>query len=124
MFSNAMTMRNSAMSSLLWDLMETEAPDKFFVGDAERPGFLLFPRYHFLAHENRWTLYLNSVGLIDTFSTMEEALERLRQIVATARASVKVFTVSKTGRNRSKPIVFAEKLVTNVTNASQLLQAG
>lgn len=86
------------MSSILWDLMESEAPDKFFVGDAERPGFLLFPRYHFLAHENKWTLYMNSVGLIDTFSTMDKALERLRQIIATAKASVKVFRTSKTGQ--------------------------
>lgn len=102
------------MSSILWDLMESEAPDKFFVGDAERPGFLLFPRYHCFAHENKWTLYMNSVGLIDTFSTMDKALERLREIIATAKTSVKVFKASKTGRDRNKRILFAEKLVTDM----------
>jgi len=96
------------MNKFLWELMELEAPNKFFVGGREEPAFLLFPKYHYLSQNNKHTLYLNGVGLINTFTSEKKALERLKQIVENANFPIRVYKVSKHGRKQGKRILFAE----------------
>ena len=96
------------MNKFLWELMEMEAPSKFCVGGREQSAFLLFPKYHYLSQNNKHTLYMNMVGLINTFTSEKKALERLRQIVENANFPVRVYKVSKYGRNKGKRVLFAE----------------
>ena len=98
-------------NQFIWELVESEAPEKFFVNDAKSPAFLLFPKYHYLAQQNKVTLYLSSIGVINTFKTEKLALERLKQIVETANYPCKVFQVSKTGKQKGKKVLFAENKV-------------
>ncbi len=100
--------------------MEMEAPEKFFVDEKEHPAFLMFPKYHYLALETKkHNLYLNGVGLIAGFRTRKKLFERLKEIIAHANFPIKVFKVSKFGKQRGKKILFAENKTerVNMTNA-------
>lgn len=108
------------MNKILWELMEMEAPEKFFVDEKEHPAFLMFPKHHYLALETKkHNLYLNGVGLIAAFRTRKQLFERLKQIVEHANFPIKVWQVSKFGRQRGKKILFAENHIERVdmTNA-------
>jgi hypothetical protein len=102
------------MNTILWELMEMEAPEKFFINGAEQPGFLLFPKYSYLTLNNKVSLYMNGVGLIANFKTEKQAKERLKQIVETANFPTRVYQVSKTGSRRGKRILFAENTIQRV----------
>ena len=105
---------SSTGTSLLWELMEMEAPEKFCVNGKEHAAFLLFPKCHWAASKGYHHLYMNTVGLIGKYTARAKALERLREIVETANFALKVYRVSKYGRNRGKRIFFAENHVQRV----------
>ena len=93
------------MSEILWELMEMEAPEKFYVDEKEHPAFLIFPKYHYLCLDTKkHNLYLNGVGLIASFETRKALFERLKQIVENANFPIKVYQVSKFGKKRGKKI--------------------
>ncbi len=102
------------MAEALWELMEMEAPLKFFVGGADKPGFLLFPRGHWASIKGGHSLYLNRVGLIAQFPSRKKALARLKEIVENANFPVRVYQVSKYGRNKEKRFLFAENTVQRI----------
>lgn len=100
--------------NILWELLEMEAPLKFYVNGKESPAFLLFPKWHFASTKSHHSLYLNNVGLIARFSSEKKALERLKQIVENANFALRVYKVSKYGRKRGKRILFAENTIQRV----------
>ena len=102
------------MNMLLWELMEMEAPETFFVNGKEHPAFLYFPRSHFLAMNGKHSLYMNGVSLISIFSSRKKAFDRLREIVASANFPLRLYRVSKYGSKRGKRILFAENHVQRV----------
>jgi hypothetical protein len=104
----------STKADILWDLLELEAPEKFFVDGKESPAFLLFPKWHFASTKSYCSLYLSRVGLIGRYSSMKKALARLREIVENANFAVKVYQVSKHGRRRGKRRLFAENTVERI----------
>lgn len=101
-------------ATFLWKLLEMEAPEKFYIDGKEHPAFLYFPRYHWASREKKHTLYLNGVGVINTFGSKKKALERLKQIVESAYFAVRVYQVSRTGRNKGERILFAENTIDRV----------
>lgn len=106
---------NSISVNPLWELMELEAREKFFVNNKEYPAFLYFPKYHYLSAEKSYhSLYLHTVGLINIFSSRQKAFERLKQIVENANFPLKLYQMSKYGRNRGKRILFAENKIQQV----------
>jgi len=106
----------SKQAQILWELLELEAKDKFYVGNRENPAFLLFPKYSPLCMDKKVTLYMNGVGLIDTFKSEKAALERLKQIIENANFAVQVYKVSKYGRQKGKRVLFAENTVDRIDN--------
>lgn len=103
------------MNNILWEIMEMEAVEKFFVDGKEKPAFLYFPRYHYLsAQKTKHSLYMNTVGLISTFSSKKKTFTRLREIVENANFPLRLNQESKYGRNKGKRIVFAENKVQRV----------
>jgi len=95
--------------SILWELMEMEAPEKFYVNGKEHPAFLFFPRYHYLsAKKTKHSLYMNGVGLVSSFSSKKQTFARLREIVENANFPLRLYQVSKYGSKRGKRILFAE----------------
>lgn len=95
-------------SEILWELLEMEALEKFFVGNAKSPAFLLFPKYHWASTKSAHSLYLSNVGLIARFSSQKKALDRIKELVEKANYPLKLYQVSKFGRKRGKQILFAE----------------
>ena len=98
---------SEVQAKLLYDLLEMEAPDKFFIDGKDVPAFLLFPKHHF-ASRHGYTLYLNRVGVIASFSSNKKALERLKEIVERANFPMRLYRVRKYGGKRNKRILFAE----------------
>jgi len=98
-----------SQNDLLWEILEMEAPIKFYIGDCERPAFLLFPKYHWAASNSKVTLYMNFVAKIGDFSSIKKALEFLKEkIEKHSTKHVRLYMVKKYGRNAGKRILFAE----------------
>ena len=111
-------MSESWKGKFLWELLEMEAPEKFYVGGSEHPAFLYFPRQSWASRDGKHTLYMNGVGLIATFTSRKKALERLKAIVESAYFPVRLHRVSRIGRNKGKRIMFAENMVERVDKAT------
>jgi hypothetical protein len=99
-----------AITDELYDIMEDECRDKFYIKEKDKPSFLLFYPHsifaqgkHYHQETKHWTLYLNRVGLIGIFKTKNDALLRLKQIIENANFPVTV--LNKDGK------VFAENRV-------------
>jgi len=99
------------MENILWELMELEAPRKFFVNGAEHPAFLLFPKYHYCSTKGKVSLYMNSVGLIATFTSERKALDRLKEIIEKANYPCRISQSSKYGKDKGKRFIFAENKI-------------
>jgi len=97
------------LNELLWDILESEAPYKFFVDERKDPAFLLIPKWHYLSLGG-WELYLNHVGRICRLRSRQQALDRLREIIENANVPVKVYSVS--GKRRT---LFAENEITRIS---------
>lgn len=102
------------MKEALWEIMEMEAPEKFYADGRDRAAFLLFPKSHWLSVEKGYSLYLNTVGLIKSFSTRKKALERLKEIIESANFPVRVYKVDKYGIKAGERIFFAENNVQKI----------
>lgn len=113
------------MNKFLWELLEMEAPLKFFINGKESPAFLLFPKWHFASTKTQHSLYMNCVGLIARFTSEKKALARLKQIVEHANFPMRLYKVSKYGRKHGKRILFAENTSEGVdmTNAKGPMKA-
>ena len=107
-------MNENWQANLLWELLESEAPEKFYVNGKEMPAFLLFHKYHWASQNKKYTLYLNRVGVIAEFTSQKKALERLKLIVENANFPVRVHRLSRTGRYKDKRILFAENTVERI----------
>lgn len=84
------------MNQFLWDLIVSEAAERYFVGDAPEPAFLIC-RGPFSPH-GKWTLYMNSINEIASFTSLTKAEGRLKEIVAKAKSPVSVFKQTRKGR--------------------------
>jgi len=108
------------MNQILWELMEMEAPEKFFVNQKEHPAFLAFPKHHYLSVvRNRYNLYMNGVGLIASFGSEKALLERLKRIVENANFPIRVFRMSKHGRKKGQRTFFAENEIQRISIQTQ-----
>ena len=108
----------SWQGKFLWELLEQEAPEKFYVGGSEHPAFLYFPRQSWASQNGKHTLYMNGVGVIDSFTSRKKALARLKVIVENAYFRVRVYQVSRTGRDKGKRMLFAENTVERVDKST------
>jgi len=94
--------------NLIWELLESEACERYFIDDAEKPAFLLLSKHNPLSHGG-FELYMNYVARLGRFSSMKKAEDKLREVISKARRPLKVFKVSKWGRKKGKRQFFAEK---------------
>ena len=95
-----------ATQELLWEILESEACEQYYIDDAQKPAFLLLSKYNPLSHGG-FELYMNSVSLIGRFKSQKKAEERLRQGISTAKKSMKIWKVSK-WKSRKKRTLFME----------------
>jgi hypothetical protein len=84
------------MNEMVWDLLESNASERYFVDNAEEPGFLI-GRGPWAIH-GEWTLYMNRVSALGSFTSRQKARERLLKMVQGAKEPVKVFRETRRGR--------------------------
>lgn len=103
------------MDEIIWGLMESEACHKFLINaNEEKVAFLILHKYSPINPTKGYALFLNHVGLIKAFKREKDALERVKQIVENAYFPLRIYKVSKHGRNRRRPVLFAENTVERV----------
>ena len=95
-----------ATRELIWEILESEACEQYFIDVAERPAFLLLSKHNPLSHGG-YELYMNSVAILGRFSSQKKAEERLRAVLSTAKKSMKIWKVSR-WKSRKKRTLFAE----------------
>ena len=107
-------------SDLLWEILETEAPIKFYIGNCERPAFLLFPKHHWAASKSKVALYMNSVAKIGDFRSIKEALEFLKEkIEKHTTGHIKLYMVREYGRDAGRRVLFAESKLAGEKNEEE-----
>ena len=95
------------MDDDIWELLrETFVDYEFYVGNAEKPAFLIVCTEH-----KKHQLLMNTVGVIDTFKNNKRAQDRLRVIVENANIPVTVF---RKAAHRNKKVLFAENKVLRI----------
>jgi len=95
-----------AETELLWSILESEACEQYFIGNAEKPAFLLLSKWNPLSHGG-FEVYMNSVALLGRFKTEKEAHEKLKQVMATAKKPLIFYKVDKFGRKQGTKQLFA-----------------
>ncbi len=93
------------MSTFLWDLIISEASERYFVGDAPEPAFLICRGI--FSPKGKWTLYMNSISEIGHFTSLKGAENHLREIVSRAKKPLSLFKQTRKG----KKVLFATKEV-------------
>jgi hypothetical protein len=84
------------MNEIVWDLLESNASERYFVDDAEEPGFLIGRGPW--AINGDWTLYMNHVAALGSFTSRQKAREWLLKMVQGATKPVKVFRETRRGK--------------------------
>jgi len=96
-----------ALQDCLWDILESEACERYFIGDAEKPAFLILDKWNPLAN-NAFELYMNCVSRLGKFRTRKQAIERLDAVLSTANHKICVFKQKKIGiASFGKKILYA-----------------
>jgi len=94
------------MSEIVWDLLESNASERYFVDGAEEPAFLIGRGPW--AINGCWTLYMNHVAALGSFTSLGKARERLLEMIRGAKKTVKVFRETRRSRR-----LFAESIKKN-----------
>ena len=95
-----------ATQELIWEILESEACEQYYIDDAKKPAFLLLSKYNPLSHGG-FELYMNNVTILGRFKSQKKAEERLIDMLQTTRKSIKVWKVSK-WKSRKKRTLFKE----------------
>jgi hypothetical protein len=98
---------NFAMAEALWDILESEACEQYYIDNAEKPAFLLLSKWNPLSH-GAFELYMNSIGSLGKFKTKTQAIEHLKEVMRTAKKPLSFFKVDKFGRKSGKKRLFAK----------------
>ena len=99
----------ACMQDLVWDILETEACEQYFIDSAKKPAFLLLSKFNPLAH-GKFELYMNHVAKIGDFTSKKKAEDKLKEAIAKAKKPIKVYKVSRWAFKKSKRKFFAEKV--------------
>ena len=113
-----------AMQDCLWDILESEASERYFINDAEKPAFLLLDKWNPLSHGG-YELYMNHVCLLCRVKSKKQALAKLDKMLETARIPLTVWKETKRG-GKTKRVLYAtleklkEKGMTDKTEPNRL----
>lgn len=94
-------------SDLVFDIIEGEADEKYYIDDAPDPAVLLLTKGNFLARRS-WQVYINRLTRVTSTKEESEAREKIEQIFNSCKKRIKVFKVLKYGRRRGEKILHGE----------------
>lgn len=95
-----------ALQDCLWDILESEAFERYFINDAEKPAFLILHKWNPLANR-AFVLYMNHVSRLCRVKTHRETIEKLDRMLSTAKVKIHVFKQKKKGLTFGKKILYA-----------------
>ena len=84
------------LQDCLWDILETEASERYFIDDAEKPAFLILNRHNPLSH-GYFELYMNHVSRVARCKNHKEIIAKLDKILSTARKPIRVYLQKRKG---------------------------
>ena len=99
-------------SKFLWDAMEALAREKYYIGTVDKPAFLIYQS------KRNYGLYLNSVGLINSYPSLKKARDRIKSLVENANYPMMVFK-GKPKASTKKPFAMNEKSSEMYLNAKE-----
>lgn len=85
-----------ALQDTLWDILETEAFERYFINNAEKPAFLILHKWNLLSRGG-FELLMNYVARLGRFKTHKEAIARLDQAISTAIIPISVYKQKRRG---------------------------
>lgn len=99
------------MSSLdlqdcLWDILETEAYERYFMDNAEKPAFLILHKWHPLTNRS-FELYMNHVSRLARCKSHKEIIARLDKTLSTAKKPIRVYIQKKKGVSYGEKKLYA-----------------
>jgi len=89
------------LQDCLWGILETEADERYFIDDAEKPAFLILGKYNPLTHRS-FELYMNNVSRLARCKRYKEIIARLDKILSTAKKPIRVYIQKKRGLSYGK----------------------
>lgn len=95
-----------ALQDSLWEILETEACERYFINEAKKPAFLLLNKYNPLTHGS-FELYMNYVSRIAKVKTRKEAIQRLDDMLRTATIPMTVYVQKKKGLSYGEKQIYA-----------------
>lgn len=90
---------SNTLQNCLWDILESEACEKYYIDDAELPGFLVLSKWNLLSHGG-FELYMNRLSRLGRYRTKKELREKLRFVFSTAKKPLSYYKVDKQGRRK------------------------
>jgi len=97
----------SLEAEALWDILESEACERYYINDAEKPAFLLLSKWNPLSH-GAFEVYMNHIGSIGKFAKKKDAILRLTEGMRTAKKPMTFYKVDKFGRKQGRKQLFAK----------------
>lgn len=95
-----------ALQDCLWDILETEAFERYFINDAEKPAFLILHKFNPLTHGS-FELFMNHVSRLCRVKTHKKAIERLDYMLSTANIPIRVFIQKEKGLRYGEKQLYA-----------------
>ena len=92
---------------IVWDLIESEADELYYIDESEGPAFILLHRYNPLTRDS-FHLYMNHVTRIISTRSEKEVRENLVKALNSTTKRIKVFKMVRRGRKKNKKIFFGE----------------
>lgn len=93
-----MTEVTEVMKRALWDLMEMEAVEKYYINSAEKPGITIntgFMRAPNAKPNENYTVYFGSGIAHYNFKSLKKARQKAEEILNTAKKPLKVRVVDR-----------------------------
>jgi len=94
-----------AKTEMLYDILESEAVEKYYIDDASKPAVLLLQG---ILTNGTWHVYMNMVTRIIRTRKEKEARSKIEEIFNKTTKQIKVYKVSTVGRKQGKRILHGE----------------
>lgn len=81
---------------IVWDILEDQAKEKFYIGNAKEPAFLILPKS--LLTRDKFTLLINSLCKVGDFKTLKQCHAKLEEISLKINKPIRKYSMQNVGR--------------------------
>lgn len=95
-----------ALQDAVWDFLEMEACEQYYLNDKQKPAFLVLSKFNPFSRGG-YELYMNHVTVLARCRTKKELFERFKKTLETSKTPLTVWKMEKHGRKKGKRQRFA-----------------